>query len=185
MNHAECVYCIMWQPERMWSRSAEHPGSKARERTLLRGGATRPDSSLNLGRLCMAPSAYTGPNCERPLFCSQWKAVMGRPQKRDPFVPDTVCVCVCVHEWDGGVERVCLVQTLKTSVLQHTRPSKTCLIWSTGVYVCVCVCVCGHRITYTWAKYKKIKILTCLLSWETCNIKQNNYQYLTEVNRKN
>lgn len=145
MNHAECVYCIMWQPERMWSRSAEHPGSKARERTLLRGGATRPDSGLNIGRLCMAASAYTGPNCERPLFCSQWKAVMGRPQKRDPFVPDTVCVCVCVHEWDGGVERVCLVQTLKTSVLQHTRSSKTCLIWRTGVYVCVATGLPTHE----------------------------------------
>lgn len=58
-----------------------------------RGGATSPCFRLNLRRVWIAASAYTGPNSERPLFCSQWKSVMGRPQKRDPFVPHSVHMC--------------------------------------------------------------------------------------------
>lgn len=132
----------MWQPERMWSRSAECPGSKARERTLLRVGATRPDSGLNLGRLCMAASAYTGPNCERPLFCSQWKAVMDRPQKRDPFVPHSVSVCV--HEWERGGWGGGYVWFKLWRVLCYSTPvsSKTCLIFLSSVYVNHGVYVC-------------------------------------------
>lgn len=66
-----------------------------------------------------------------------WKATVlftvkgsaGPPLDEGPLCP-SFCVCVRVHECGG---RVCLVLTLKTSVLQHTRPSKTSLIsliWS-------------------------------------------------------
>lgn len=36
-----------------------------------RGGAPSLGSCMNLRRVCMAASAYTSPNSERPLFCSQ------------------------------------------------------------------------------------------------------------------
>lgn len=84
-----------------------------------------------------------------------WKATVlftvkgsdGPPLEEGPLCP-SLCVCVCT--WvKGGGERVCLVQTLKTSVLQHTRPSKTCLIaliWSSVYVNHWCVCVRDHRI---------------------------------------
>lgn len=86
-----------------------------RAQMIPRGGATSSCFRLNLRRVCIAASAYTGPNSERPLFCSQWKSVMGRPQKRDPFVPHSVHMCA----WGGGA--VYLVQTLKS------------WLWSTAV----------------------------------------------------
>lgn len=146
---------------------------------------------MNFGRLCMAAFAYTGPNCERPLFCSQWKAVMGRPQKRDPFVPHFVCMCVCTWVGWGWVGCIFGPNSEDLTVLQHTRPSKTCripLIWSSVyvnnwyVNVCVATGLPTHRHAYSFAmKYEKVKILTCLLSWETYKIKQNDHQYLTEM----
>lgn len=65
---------------------------------IPRGDATSSCFRLNLRRVCIAASAYTGSDSERPLFCSQWKSVMGRPQKRDPFVPHSVHMCT----WEGG-----------------------------------------------------------------------------------
>lgn len=111
------------------------------KRTIPRGGASRPDSGMNLRRLCMAAFAYTGPNCERPLFCSQWKAVMGRPQKRDPFVPHFVWMCV--YTWVGWGWVGCIFGPNSEDLT--VLPGETCripLIWGC-VYVnnwCVNVC---------------------------------------------
>lgn len=153
-----CVYCIMWQPERMWSRSAECPGSKARERTLLRGGATRPDSGLNLGRLCMAASAYTGPKLWKATVLFTVKGSDGPPSEEGPLCPS---LCVCVHEWEGGErEGMFGPGSEDFCVAAHQFLVKTCLIsliWSSVDvnHWCVCVCVASglptHKHAYTGA----------------------------------
>lgn len=48
------------------TRGARPRRGRSREEVLRGQTPARP-----LGRLCMAAFAYTGPNCERPLFCSQ------------------------------------------------------------------------------------------------------------------
>lgn len=68
MTRWEEVEALSWVPKEQGQRkdASQWRYHKARLR-------------LELGRLCMAASAYTGLNCERPLFCSQWKAAMGHP----------------------------------------------------------------------------------------------------------
>lgn len=140
MTHGECVYCIIWQRERekekererMWSHSAE----EGRRKDALRGGATRPDSPFNLGRLyvwlpILAPTVkgHCSVHSER-----QWWAAL----RRGTPLSVTLCVCMCVYTGEGVGRGVCLVQILKTSVLQHTRPGLISLL-SPCVFLCVCV----------------------------------------------
>lgn len=121
-----------------------------------RGGAPRLGSCMNLRRVCMAASAYTGPNSERPLFCSQWKSVMGRPQKRDPFVPHSVHMCT-----RGGVA-VYLVQTLKswlwsTAVnLARFPPLKVC-VPTTAVWITLARLSLFNELNTKKKKKKNIK----------------------------
>lgn len=53
-----------------WRESSLQHDSQTAQ-MIPRGGATSPYFRLNLRRVCTAASAYTGPNSERPLFCSQ------------------------------------------------------------------------------------------------------------------
>lgn len=81
MTHGECVYCIIWQRERERKRAREDVEPQCRGGPEKR----RSERRCHKARLSLQPweavcmASYTGPNCERPLFCSQWKAVMGRP----------------------------------------------------------------------------------------------------------
>lgn len=69
MNHPGCVSASE-RAEGTLGRIGRPRGGGGVKRVSKRGGgASGPDAGLK--RLCMAAFAYTGPNCERPLFCSQ------------------------------------------------------------------------------------------------------------------
>lgn len=181
----------MWQPEDVeplcWAPREQGQRKGDPKRRCYKARLRHEPREAMYGCLCLY----------RPQL---WKATVlftvkgcdGPPSEKGPLCP-SFCVYVCVCTWVGWGWVGCIFgpNSEDLTVLQHTRPSKTCripLILS-SVYVnnwCVNVCVATglptHRHAYSFTmKYEKVKILTCLLSWETYKIKQNDHQYLTEM----